>query len=213
MSACSEFMKHGLLHDRYIFPRRIRRLCELLAIELPSHARVLDVGCGDGSLDARLMRARSDIEIQGADVLVRQQPEIPVTRFNGISLPFADRSFDVVMFVDVLHHIADPLPLLRDAVRVSRSGLLVKDHLLEGMAAGTRLRLMDWIGNARFGVALPYNYWPASRWERAFAELGLGVASRRTDLELYPEPLDSIFGASLHFIARLTPAGTEVSHG
>ena len=198
-------MNLGSLHGNFIFPRRVRRLCELLAEALPADARVLDVGCGDGSLDALLMRARSDVRIEGADVLRRRETQIPVAQFDGVRLPFADGSFDIVMFVDVLHHIRDPLPLLRDAVRVSRGGLLIKDHLLEGLASGTRLRFMDWVGNARFGVALPYNYWPAARWEHAFAELGLGVTSRRTELKLYPQPLDSIFGASLHFIARLVP--------
>jgi hypothetical protein len=107
------------------------------------------------------------------------------------------------MFADVLHHTEDPMVLLREARRVSRAFIVIKDHEREGVLSETRLRLMDWVGNARFGVSLPYNYWPRSRWIEAWKELGLLAERVERDLSLYPCPFDCVFGASLHFIARL----------
>ena len=63
---------------------------------------------------------------------------------------------------------------------------------------------MDWVGNARFGVALPYNYWSEREWQAGWLEAGLRPKRLVTRLGLYPGPVDWVFGARLHFIAKLT---------
>src|SRR5262249_28168113 len=146
---------------------------------------------------------RPDISVQGIDVLVRSDTAIPVEAFDGKSIPYDEGSIDVVMFVDVLHHTTDPMILLREAARATRRAILITDHLLEGPFAFFTLRFMDWIGNARHGVALPYNYWTLAQWHRAFSELGLSITFWEKHLELYPLPADWIFGRSLHFISMI----------
>src|SRR4051812_45605925 len=94
----------GALHERLVFNRRTRVLAERLGEVLPAGASVLDVGCGDGTIDALIQRARPDLSIRGLDVLIRPETRIPVDRFDGRTLPLHDGSADVVMFVDVLHH-------------------------------------------------------------------------------------------------------------
>ena len=164
---------------------------------------MLDVGSGDGTVASLLMKSRGDLKLQGIDVLVRPNASIPVTRFDGQTIPFPDDSFDVVMFVDVLHHTEHPKALLREAVRVARKGIAIKDHTQDGPASRFRLKFMDWVGNARFGVNLPYNYWPSQRWSETFDALGLRSAEKRTELGLYPGFADWIFGRGLHFVALL----------
>ena len=80
---------------------------------------------------------------------------------------------------------------------------------MDGILAGPVLTFMDWIGNARHGVALPNNYWPERRWRDTFGSLGLGVKEWRTDLRLYPAVADLVFGRSLHFVTRLEPEGAS----
>jgi SAM-dependent methyltransferase len=188
-----------------VHSRRVRVLRDRLASLLPQGARVLDVGAGDGFLGFEVQRTRPDVALSGIDVLVRGDTKIPVTAFDGSTIPFPSKSFDVVMFVDVLHHTLDPLVLLREAVRVARHSIVIKDHRLDGVLAGSTLAFMDWIGNARHGVSLPNNYWPERRWRDTFAELGLGIGAWHTDLGLYPGLADRVFGRSLHFVARLEP--------
>ena len=74
-----------------------------------------------------------------------------------------------------------------------------------------RLRFMDWVGNARFGVALPYNYLTEQQWQHAWRELGLEPDRLLTELGLYPAPANWIFGARLHFIALLKKVEPVVS--
>jgi SAM-dependent methyltransferase len=98
----------------------------------------LDVGCGTGALAARL--AGAGYETVGVDpsegmleVLRQRSPRVRAVRASAESLPFPDGSFDVVLTVAVLHHIADPDRVRRtlaEMVRVAKpSGrVLVWDH-------------------------------------------------------------------------------------
>ncbi len=103
--------------------------------------------------------------------------------------------------------------LLREAARVARNTIVIKDHTLDGFAAGATLRFMDRIGNRRYNVALPYNYWPKQEWLTAFEALGLTVRTWKSKLDLYPRYLDWFVGRSLHFIAQAAlPQVEAASH-
>jgi len=190
-------------HEYYVHGRRVRRLCAHLIDLFPTDAQGLDVGCGDGQLASALMQQRPDIKIGGLEVLVRPQAPIIVKKFDGYSIPYEDKSFDLVMFIDVLHHTEHAQALLEDAVRVARQTILIKDHLLSGIFAGTTLRFMDYVGNQRHGVALPYCYWSQQQWLEVFEKLQVRVGEWRTKLNLYPWPASWLFDRSLHFIVRL----------
>ena len=196
----------GSVHGSLVFDRRTRVLAEHLGGMIPPQAKVLDVGCGDGTIDALILDRRPDIEIQGVDVFVRPSTKIKVEVFDGRRLPAADKSFDTVVFVDVLHHTEDPLVLLREANRVARKTILIKDHTMDGLFAYSTLRFMDWVGNAPHGVVLPYNYWTARQWQSAFDQLGLKTERRVTALGLYPFPASMLFERELHFIASILPS-------
>src|SRR5690348_7110743 len=96
----------GAAHRRLVFGRRTRVLASRLA-DILSSGSVLDVGCGDGTIDVLITETRPDVEIIGVDVLARPSAQIHVRPFDGRQLPFSDRSFNTVMFVDVLHHTED----------------------------------------------------------------------------------------------------------
>ena len=183
--------------------RRVRVLAGHLAEFSPIGASVLDVGCGDGQVARIMLARRPDLQISGVDVLLREHTSIKVDLFDGANLPSENGSKDIVMFVDVLHHTVDPMVLLRESARVSRRWILIKDHNLNGYAANTTLRFMDWVGNSRYGVSLPYNYWPAERWESAFVELGLRPVRTLPEIGLYPRWANWLFGRRLHFITLL----------
>jgi len=197
----------GDIHGTFVAPNRVKRLKQHLLPLLKGHSAILDVGCGDGSLDEELQRELPGSNITGVDVLVRGNSKIPVQQFDGVHLPFGDKDFDVVLFVDVLHHTEKKLELLREAARVARKGIVIKDHVTHGWFSFQVLKFMDYVGNCHHGVALPYLYWTAEEWQRAFAATGLQVEQSRTNLRLYSFPASMVFDRSLHFIAALAPVG------
>lgn len=199
------------IHGGYVHKRRTLVLSDWCSRIIPFNSKVLDVGCGDGRLARLIAEKRADISIRGIDVHQRNDAVMPVDTFDGKSIPYGEGSFDVVMFVDVLHHASQPMMLLQEAIRVASEAIVIKDHLAEGSFARLTLRIMDWVGNARHGVALPYNYWSLANWHRVFNNLGLRINSWESNLKLYPLPADLVLGRSLHFIALLgTPSGNEV---
>jgi SAM-dependent methyltransferase len=194
------------IHERHVLGRRVRVLSAHIAELLPRGGSVLDVGCGDGLMARAVLGRRPDLEVRGIDVLVRGDAAIVVDAFDGRRIPRGDKSVDAVLFVDVLHHATDPLALLREAARVARQAVVIKDHLADAPFAGLTLRFMDRVGNARHGVALPYTYWRRAEWRRAFGEVGLGVEEWRERLGLYPPGASLIFDRSLHLLTRLSPS-------
>lgn len=194
---------HRKVHGKAVFDRRIEVLTRTLADFIPANARVLDIGCGSGTLAKRIMALRPDIIIEGIDVLVRPGTEIPVTEFDGDNIPWPDAHFDIALFVDVLHHTEAPARLLAEAKRVSKGGIVIKDHFREGVFADATLRFMDWVGNAQHGVVLPYNYLSDPEWRSIWSRLGLKVERLTDKVGLYPAPFSWLFDRRLHFVARL----------
>jgi SAM-dependent methyltransferase len=193
------------LHQRHVSGRRVRVLSHHLSEILPDVATVLDIGTGDGSVAQALMLRRPDLDVRGIDVLIRPNSQIPVEHFDGIHIPHGDRSFDAVILVDVLHHTAAATELLREAARVARTAVIIKDHIVDARFAALTLRFMDRVGNARFDVALPYHYWRRAEWHQAFDQVGLSVEVWRERLGLYPPIASAVFDRSLHVITRLRP--------
>jgi 2-polyprenyl-3-methyl-5-hydroxy-6-metoxy-1,4-benzoquinol methylase len=201
------------LHDKAVFRRRVKVLSLHLADALDSDGSVLDVGCGDGSIATSLMQMKPGLKIHGIDVLQRPNAQIPVTLFDGRTFPSEDKAYDWVTIIDVLHHTDDPSRVVAEAARVARRGVIIKDHLREGLGAYTTLRMMDWVGNKGHGVRLPYNYLSRAEWQAIFEKTGLEVRRWRGALSLYPFPASLAFDRKLHFIAVLRAprrAGTDL---
>lgn len=197
-------MKLGVdVHQRVVHRRRIRRLAALLAADAPRSASLLDVGAGDGRLALALQQNRPDISITCLDIVARPAAVMPIQAFDGTHIPLDNAAVDYVMFVDVLHHIEDPQPLLKEARRVARHGLLVKDHLRESRLDQVVLAAMDWAGNAGHGVSRTYRYWNRAWWQNLASELGGSWSTWNTRLDLYAFPISMICDRGLHFVGRL----------
>lgn len=192
------------IHETSVHNRRVNSLTTHLAKLVPPRGSVLDVGCGDGLLASLLAERFPATEFSGIDVLVRDDTHVPIEHFDGNVIPFEDNSFDTVMMIDVLHHTDDPSVLLREAHRVARKHVILKDHTRDGFMAQSTLRFMDYVGNAHHGVALPYNYLSKAEWDLLFGELSLDIETWIGQPNMYGIPADWVFGRSLQFIARLS---------
>jgi ubiquinone/menaquinone biosynthesis C-methylase UbiE len=193
----------NILHTKLVSARRVHVLAESLAALVPNGSRLLDIGCGDGQIAKLIVARRSGVKATGIDVLLRPKTHIPVAKYDGTTIPFEDASFDMVMLIDVLHHTENPAALLREATRVTRRYVLLKDHFRNGVFAEATLRLMDWIGNIHHGVTLPYHYLSETEWRRIYDQVAVRPVETKRKLNLYPQPANLVFGRGLHFIALL----------
>ncbi len=121
----------------HVVEHYLRKRAAFVAAHCPRGAG-LDVGCGTGALAARL--AGMGYTMTGVDpsdgmleVLRTRAPSVEAVVASGTELPFPDDSFDVVLTVAVMHHIAQPQDVRRtlaEMVRVVKpSGrIVVWDH-------------------------------------------------------------------------------------
>ena len=112
-------------HDAYYTGDR-----EDIRALLPAGARrVLDVGCGAGTLGAAL-KAQTGAEVVGLE-LFEEAAALAETRLDAVhrvdlqtltELPYPDGYFDAMTFGDVLEHMHDPHGLLRTLRRYLADG-------------------------------------------------------------------------------------------
>lgn len=159
-------------------PRYQLQLINDLAALLPAgRCKVLDVGAGNGLIGETIAALFPGKSVVGVDVASRSLPKlsIPLIRFDGRRLPFADRSFDCALFCNVLHHVkpAARTGLLREALRVTGGKpVLIKDHLAGRPLDGSRLWLLDVLGNAPRGAMVSAQYLGELQWEDLLREVG-----------------------------------------
>lgn len=98
-----------------------------LAARVPSGARILDIGCGEGYGAQILARSATVVACDYAHAAVKhardRYPE--AARYlscDAQRLPFADASFDVVSSLQVIEHFRDTDAHLADVARVLRPG-------------------------------------------------------------------------------------------
>lgn len=176
-----------------------------IADAIEGNTTLLDVGSGAGEVSRELSRLAPGLKIVQADIRMR----VPLPRAvqcDGVRLPFAPSSFDTVVLLDVLHHTEDPAQMLREAKRVTKKRLVVKDHIRHGALSMAVLVAMDWAGNAPYGTPVLGRYLTWQEWNELFRSVGLRVASLDTNLGLYSPWLAWVCERSYHFLAVLESA-------
>lgn len=127
MRKIQKLLVNSKLRDKWNLRRAIR-LFE--AIDLSNTTEVLEIGCGDGMVSAHLA-AKYKMNIVGIDV-DPEQIELAKKYFEGnenlkffeadaAELPFDNNRFDMVLALNVFHHLEDRFKTLEEINRVLRT--------------------------------------------------------------------------------------------
>jgi len=168
-------------------PDRLRRDLELLSGLVPVGSRVLDLGCGHGSLLRHLATRRGctvqGVEIDDESVLTAIRRGVPVIELDiDYELNnFDDHSYDVVVLSRTLQAIRRPKEVLLEMARIAPTIIVSMPNF-----AYWRNRWKLLTGNAPVSKDLPYDWYDSPNvhfgslddLERLFARLGLRVVRR-----------------------------------
>lgn len=187
-------------NETIVFPLRRKYLSRKLAPYLKDNCKVLDLGSSDGRLahciKQELEKEQRKVSFTGCDIHVQTQTYIPIIEYDGKRLPFEDNSFDCILIVDVLHHTNKPLEVLKEAKRVTRKNILIKDHYWTTQKDFIRLKHADYIGNHPYGIPLPNNFLNKEGWQNLVQKCQLFVEEKKT--------YKVTFDPCKHIIYRLT---------
>ena len=103
---------------------------KVIAELLPNNIRVLDVGCGDGSLMDLLIKEKN-IEARGLEI---KEEHVKKCIYKGLSViegnaetelnQFPDQSFDYVILSQTLQAFYSPEKVLKDLLRVGKCAIV-----------------------------------------------------------------------------------------
>jgi SAM-dependent methyltransferase len=196
------------------------RVLELL--DDPAGKTSLDIGADNGVI-SYLLRQRggrwysADLD-PGAVASIRELVRDDVYQLNGSATPFPDRTFDQIVIVDFLEHIADDRGFVRELARILKPGgtVIVNVPHLKPRSLLNRFRhrigLTDeWHGHLRPGYSLAGL--------RRLLEPFFVIERARTYSRAFSEMIDTALNGVYQGLARGkqgTPAsskGTVVTRG
>ena len=109
---------------------KMKKEFKVIADLLPNNTRLLDVGCGDGSL-MDLLYKKKNIEVRGLElnqINVQQciHKGLPVIQGNAETElhQFPDQSFDFVVLSQTLQAFYNPEKVLRELLRIGKSVII-----------------------------------------------------------------------------------------
>lgn len=125
----------GYVQWEYLFRQRL--LSTNVARRAPGPVRVLDIGCGNGTLSLTLCEA-AGLQVAAMDILRERvafvvskrasRPPAPRGRIGVLmgnaegGLPFRSATFDAVVATEVIEHLDEPARMLQEVHRVLRRG-------------------------------------------------------------------------------------------
>ena len=106
---------------------KMKKEFKVIADLLPNNTRVLDVGCGDGSLMS-LLKQEKNVEVRGLELSQQNVQEcihkgLPVIQGNAETElhQFPNKSFDYVVLSQTLQAFYEPEKVLRNLLRIGKS--------------------------------------------------------------------------------------------
>jgi SAM-dependent methyltransferase len=170
----------GLQYRSSTVRKETRHTVSLVLPHLEPGMSVLDVGCGEGYVGEELAE-HGGVEVEGVDFVdVRRTHALPFSLYDGVSLPFADQRFGLVMLNFVLHHVPNDakVALLREALRVARRTVFVLedtpttplDRLVSNRHGESYRR--------KIGSSAPFGFLTPNEWWWLFRGMGVQAESR-----------------------------------
>lgn len=116
-------------------------------------------------------------------------------------------SVESVMLIDTLRHTENPDAVLKEAIRVSRRYIILKDTLYYGAVSYLILRLMDKFKDKALKTDSAHWYLNFEDWKHLYRDNDLRIIYQRRAMELHDNFLKKLIHFNLHFLLVLEKKG------
>lgn len=160
---------------RKLYYKRAKIIFSEIKGYIKSGERVLDIGAGD-CLIAKMIREQIKTDVTAMDVVDYNLTDLQLIVYDGKKLPFSNCEFDEVILSVVLHHCANPMIVLDEAIRVSKKKIIIIESVFFSSFSKYWSYFFDWYWNRLLHkVPCPFNHKTSEEWKRIFLEKGLKI--------------------------------------
>jgi len=149
-----------------------RRKLRLVSPWLSERDQLLEIGSGPGSVLAEFRRAGFAIDaldVSDSSYTTSLRPIL----YDGERMPFDTGAYETALLLTVLHHIAEPEAILREAARVARRVIIIED-VYQSAWQRKYTKVADSITNLEF-IGHPHSNRSDLEWRETFERLELDL--------------------------------------
>ncbi len=160
-----------------IYERAAQRMARDCVDFIKKGSKILDLGCGSGIV-AKVFKDFFQAEMIGVDIKDQRIFNIPFEIIDGKTLPFPEKSFDVVLINYVLHHSEDPEALLKEAKRVAKK-IIISEDLPEDILSKIYCKFHGLTYNKFFQKNNLTSFKTGKEWEEIFKKIGINLIFKK----------------------------------
>jgi alpha-1,6-mannosyltransferase len=157
-------------------PARLKIKQARISRHLLKGENILDIGTGNGGLCHALRGEGFDItplDVQNLSFFADVQPTI----YDGKTIPYPDKTFDTSLLITMLHHTPSPEAVLDEALRVTRTRLVIMEDVYRNIFQKHLTFFTDSLVNLEF-EGHPHTNKTDAAWQELFAARGLKLVYR-----------------------------------
>ena len=191
---------------------RIKRLSEIMIktskdiyLKEKKKITILDFGCGSMEISKKLEGLSFVKEIIGVDTYP--------SKFKSKKMKYIQydtffktnkKTFDIVIAVDVLHHIGiDQSHLtLKKLSKISKN-IIIKDHFEHGYLSRQLLRFVDFYANYAYDVNIPKKYYDSKSWKKIVKKSFLKEIKIIKNFQQHDGLFNFLLDKKHHFVSHL----------
>ncbi|MFA6097772.1 MAG: class I SAM-dependent methyltransferase [Candidatus Paceibacterota bacterium] len=163
---------------RALSMKRAREVAGEIEEHLNPKDLVLDIGAGNCNVTEALMD--DGYEVTAIDVKnLSLAEDIRPVIYDGNTIPFKNKQFDVALILFVLHHTKNPIRILSEAARVSEKIIVMEDVFDNDIGKYVTFAVDSILNQEFFGH--PHSNMSDSQWKNVFSKLHLSVEFERTE--------------------------------
>ncbi len=191
---------------------RLKRLSEIMIsfskqiyLKDKKKITILDFGCGSMEISKKLVKLSYVKQIIGVDTYpskfkTKKMKYIQYDTFFKKN----KTTFDIVIAVDVLHHIGvdESYKVLKKLSKISKN-IIVKDHFEHGFLSRQLLRFVDFYANYAYDVNIPKKYFNYKSWNKIIKKSFLKEIKIIKNFQQHDGLFNLLLNKKHHFVSHL----------